>query len=365
MSNVIGRPIGRGLVYLAIAGVTWGTTGAAVDLIYRSSDLGPLAVSFWRYLTGLTLLLAARSLRSRRPGSGARWSRRPAPASASARVSDAARGGRWRRPPVGRLGGPAPVGVEVARARVLSSRLGLRVGTGVVLALFQTAYFGAVAATGVAVSTVVTLGAAPVLIAFGARLTLGERLGRGGLAAVAGALVGLTVLVLGNEGAGTVRPLGVGLSLLSAAGFATATLLARWTGRGADRDDPTLLTAWAFGVGAVVVLPLALAEGLLPHTTQPGRVLALVAYVAAVPTALAYPLYFAGAAVVRAATASVVMLIEPVNAALLAVTLLDERLTAPTVLGTLLLLTAVAGLATAETRRPADRADAGLAGTER
>ena len=363
MSNVTGRPIGRGLVYLSIAGVTWGTTGAAVDLIYRSSDLGPLAVSFWRYLTGLVLLLAARSLRSRRPGSGARRSRRHAPA--SARVSDAAGGGRWRRLPVGRHGGPVPVGVEVARAGVLSSRLGLRVGTGVVLAVFQTAYFGAVAATGVAVSTVVTLGAAPVLIAFGARLTLRERLGRGGLVAVAGALVGLAVLVLGNRGAGTVRPLGVGLALLSAAGFAVATLLARWTGRGADREDPTLLTAWAFGVGAVVVLPLALAEGLLPHTTQPGRVLALVAYVAAVPTALAYPLYFAGVAVVRAATASVVMLIEPVNAALLAVTLLDERLTAATVVGTLLLLTAVAGLATAETRRPADRVHAGLAGTER
>jgi DME family drug/metabolite transporter len=72
-----------------------------------------------------------------------------------------------------------------------------------------------------------------------------------------------------------------------------------------------------------------------------------------VPTALAYPLYFAGAAVVRAATASVVMLIEPVNAALLAVTVLDERLTAATVVGTLVLLTAVAGLAVAETRLPA------------
>jgi DME family drug/metabolite transporter len=322
MSNVVvGRPIGRGLVYLAIAGVTWGTTGAAVDLVYRSSDLGPLAVSFWRYLSGLILLLVARAIRAIRTTRTTRTTRT-----------------------IGQQG-------RASTAR----QVHLRVGTGLVLAVFQTAYFGAVAATGVAVSTIVTLGAAPVLIAFGARVTLGERLGRSGLAGVAGALVGLTVLVLGNQGAGTVHLAGVGLALLSAAGFAVATLLTRWTGRtegGGGGDDPSTLTAWAFGVGAVVVLPLALAEGLVPHTTQLGRVVALVAYVAAVPTALAYPLYFAGAAVVRAATASVVMLIEPVNAALIAVTVLDERLTTATVVGTLVLLTAVAGLAVAETRLP-------------
>ena len=95
----------------------------------------------------------------------------------------------------------------------------------------------------------------------------------------------------------------------------------------------------------------ALVEGLLPHTTQLGRVVALLLYVAAVPTALAYPLYFAGAAVVRAATASVVMLIEPVNAALIAVTVLGERITAATVVGTLVLLAAVAALAATETRQ--------------
>ena len=46
--------------------------------------------------------------------------------------------------------------------------------------MFQTAYFASVEATGLAVATVVTLGAGPVLIALGARLALGERLGRGG-----------------------------------------------------------------------------------------------------------------------------------------------------------------------------------------
>jgi DME family drug/metabolite transporter len=38
-NTVVGLPIGRGLIYLAVAATTWGTTGAAVDLVYRSSDL--------------------------------------------------------------------------------------------------------------------------------------------------------------------------------------------------------------------------------------------------------------------------------------------------------------------------------------
>lgn len=317
------RSVGRGLVYLAVAGTTWGTTGAAVDIVYRSSDLGPMALSFWRYVSGLALLLAARAFLRIRTA--------PAPSASSApRVL---RQPWWR-----------------------GQRLLLLGGTGIGLAVFQTAYFGAVQETGLAVGTIVTLGAGPVFTAIGGRLLLNERIGRGGVMAVCGALGGLAVLVLGDR-TGTVDPLGVGLALLSAAGYAVATLLARWTGRrGGGGEDPYSLTMWSFGIGAVVLLPLAWAEGLVPHTEHLGRVLLLMAYVAAVTTALAYPLYFAGVAAVRATTAAVVMLIEPVSAAILAVTLLGEHLTTATVLGTLLLLAAVAGLAVAESRLPAPAA---------
>ncbi|MEE1942037.1 EamA family transporter [Streptomyces sp. TRM 70361] len=305
-------PVRHGLLYLVVAGVAWGTAGAAAALLYRASDLGPVALSFWRYVGGIALLLAFLPLRAARRG----------------RTVSAPREPRRRR---------------VART----------VATGLGLTLFQTAYFAAVQATGLAVGTVVTLGAGPVLIALGARLTMDERLGRGGLAAVLGALAGLVVLCLGGGGA-TVRPLGVGLALLSASGYAAVTLLTRWMGRDGGGGDPYTTTTWAFGVGAVCLLPLGLAEGLLPRTAvDPLWVLTLLAYTAAVPTALAYALYFAGAAVVRAATASVIMLIEPVSAAVIAVVLLGERLTAATVLGTALLLAAVAGLAVAEARSSA------------
>lgn len=185
-------PLGRSLLSLIVAGAAWGTAGAAASLLYLASDLGPLALTFWRCAGGLVLLLGALALRRRRAGS-------PLPA------------------------GPAAVAVQAR---------GSLVATGLLFTLFQAAYFAAVLETGLAVGTVVCLGAGPVLIALGARFGMGERLGLGGALAVGGALAGLCVLVLGSGG-GTVRPLGVGYALLSAAGYAGMTLRTRALGRAA------------------------------------------------------------------------------------------------------------------------------------
>ncbi|MEU7429145.1 EamA family transporter [Streptomyces sp. NPDC040750] len=73
-------------------------------------------------------------------------------------------------------------------------------------------------------------------------------------------------------------------------------------------------------------------------------------YAAAVTTALAYPLHLAGVAAVRAAAAATMMLPEPVSAAVLSVLCLDERLTAATVTGTVVLLGAITCLALTESR---------------
>ncbi|MFD0722215.1 DMT family transporter [Streptomyces globosus] len=307
---------GRALIYLVVAGAAWGTAGAAASLLFLASDLGPLALTFWRCAGGLAVLLGVLAVR-----------RRPRPVAAA-------------RPSTGSL-----------------------IATGLLFTLFQAAYFAAVRDTGLAVATVVTLGAGPVLIAVGARHWMGERLGAGGVLAVLGALAGLGVLVLGSGG-GEVRPAGVAWALLSAAGYAGMTLRARLLGRRGAGGDPLVTTAWSAGVGALCLLPLAAAEGsgLLPHAADLGRVLWLLAYVAVVPTALAYALYFTGAAAVRAATVSVVMLIEPVSAAVIAVLLLGERLTGAVVLGTLLLLAAVGALIAAEARRPAGRGVVGAGG---
>ncbi|MEU4998779.1 DMT family transporter [Streptomyces sp. NPDC021622] len=319
MSNAVcGLSVGRGLFYLIVAGTAWGTAGAAAALVFDASDMGPVSLSFWRCVGGFALMSAARLVGSRRRSLSA--------------------------------SGSVPLRRRAPRIVV----------TGVALAVFQTAYFASVESTGLAVGTVVAMGSGPVLIALGARVALGERLGRGGVVAVAGALIGLLVLVLGGGGA-SVRMPGVLWGLVSAAAYAAMTLLTRWWGRGGGTDSSGT-TVWSFAVVAVCLLPLAAVEGLVPHTAEPARMGLYLLYIAAIPTAVAYALYFAGAAVVRSATVSVITLLEPLSAAVIAVVLLGEELTVSTVVGTLLMLGAVTGLAVAETRGVvAARRETGLA----
>jgi DME family drug/metabolite transporter len=297
-------------VYVVFAATAWGTAGAAAALLYRGSGLGPFALTFWRAAGGFVLLAAVRALRGR----------------------------------THRAQAPARTDLRAAALRILV--------TGAGLTLFQAAYFCAVKSTGLAVATVVTLGSGPVMIALAARLAMGERLGRAGAGAVGGALAGLAVLVLGDGGTAA-RPTGIVLALLSAAGYAGITVLTRWHGRTGTNADPLDTSLWSFGICALVLLPAACSQGLWPHAVHTGRTLLLLGYLASVPTALAYALYFAGAAVLRSATVSVIALIEPVSAAAIAVTLLGEHLTAATVAGTVVLLAAVTALAWQEARQAA------------
>ncbi|MFI1972416.1 EamA family transporter [Streptomyces cinnamoneus] len=304
-----GVSVGRGLVYVTVAAVAWGTSGATAALVFDSSGLGPLALTFWRTFGGFLLMLAVLAVR-RAPR------RQAAP-------------------------GPyEPKGRRVVRALV--------VGAG--FTVFQAAYFAAVDGTGIAVGTVVTLGAAPVMVALGSRLLMGERLGAGGRVAVAGALAGLAVLMLGGDGTGEVRPAGVAMGLLSGAGYALLTVATRYFGGRGRGTDPFTTTLTSLGVGTVCVLPLALAEGLWPRAHELGRTVGLLAYLVTVPTVLAYGLFFAGLVAVRGTTVTVITLLEPVTAAALAVAFLGEHLTTATAVGTAVLLSAVVALAWAETR---------------
>lgn len=346
----------RGLLYVVFAATAWGTAGAAAALLYRGSGLGPFGLTFWRAAGGFVLLLAVRlARRSLRPGAGAGAGAHAGADAAAGRRTGTRASRRAMRP------APTPAPLAASRPRRKAGRgTAVRVlTTGAGLTLFQTAYFCAVQATGLAVATVVTLGSGPVMIALAARLTMGERLGRGGVAAVGGALAGLGVLVLGG-GHAAVRPAGVVLAVLSAAGYAAITLLTRWYGSRGVAADPLDTSLWSFGICAVLLLPAALGEGLLPHAAGLGRTLVLLCYLASVPTAFAYGLYFAGAAVLRAATVSVIALIEPVSAAVLAVALLGEHLGAATCAGTAILLAAVTALALQEAAgaRTAPAADA-------
>ncbi|GAA3231819.1 DMT family transporter [Dactylosporangium siamense] len=287
-------PVGRGLFFIAFAAASWGVGGFVAAVLYDHSGLGPIAVTFWRYLGGLLLLAAMRPLRK------------------------------------ARLSKPTKTWMVV---------------NGLGMALYQTAYYVAIDLAGVAVATVVVLGSGPVLVTLGARVFLGERLGRTGAATVAVSLAGLVLLTSDvNQDGGGGHPIeGLAVALVSAAGYAAVTLLNR-----AAKDDPYDSALGGFAVGTVVLLPLALMEGLLPTRGGIGVTAGLLAFLGAVPTALAYALFFAGLTVVRATTASVVALVEPLAAVALGVLVLHEPLTGWSAAGAGLLLSAVVTLSLTE-----------------
>ncbi len=183
---------------------------------------------------------------------------------------------------------------------------------------YQAAYFAAVALTSVRLATLVTLGAAPILVL--AADALRER--RPPPPAVAFAVLlaatGLALLVRGPESAARGAPGGVALALVAAAAFAVITLLGRRpvAGLGALQT-----IGFGFGLGGLLLGPVAgLTVGLTFPPSAAG--LGLVAFLGVMPTALAYSL-------------------EPLTATALGVLVLGERLGAAGVVGAGLLCAAV------------------------
>lgn len=265
----------RGLLFVTVAGLAWGTGGPTGALLFEHAGLGSTAVSFWR-LTAASLWLALARL-------------------------------VLRRGPIRPLLAASPLRYAF---------------TGVGLALCQLGYFAAIPRVGIAVATVVALGAGPILIALGAR----ERLTPALLVAVAG----LALLVSGG-GAGSAAVPGIAFALLSAAGYALTTLLNR------NEPDPITGAYLGFVAGALLLLPLALIDGIVPSAAG----WPLIAYFGLVPTALAYSLFYVSLSTLRASTAAVVALIEPVVAAALGVLLFHENPTPVALIGAGVLLSAV------------------------
>ncbi len=298
---------GRGFALVVLASICWGTSGVAGDAVLRRTDLDPLDVAWHRMAIGAVLLVGLHVARS------------------------------------------TPLTTGGARGRLLV--------VGVGLAVYQAAYFAAVGTAGVSIATLVALGAAPLLIAVGGTLLGHGRPDRATLLALTVALIGLVLLVgvSAAEGPADGEQSGaVVLGALTALGCAVAYAAVVLTSAGVPAGVPT--TTVGFTVGAVALTPVALVLGL--DTTTDPVALALLVYLGAVPTALAYGLFFTGVRAVPAAVVSIVTLLEPLGATALATVLLGERLAPTALAGGLLMLGAVAGL---YLRRMGDSNSRGLA----
>jgi DME family drug/metabolite transporter len=193
---------------------------------------------------------------------------------------------------------------------------------GLGLAVCQLGYFTAIPRVGVGIATVVALGAAPILITLFAR----ERF----TPALFAALAGLTLL---SATTGPTNLTGLAAAITSAAGYSLTTLVSRNT------PDPLTTALLGFTTGALLLAPFAAFP-----STPTGWL--LIAYFGLVPTALAYTLYYAGLNTLKASTAALIALLEPVVATTIGVLAFQEHLTKTALAGAAILLLAI----TAQTR---------------
>ena len=138
----------RGIVLVCLASSLWGTAAVVIKELYRTTDIDPFAVGFFRLALALPLVAAA----------------------------------------CGRsLGKPA--------FKVRGRELSLMMLLGVVLAQYHVCYFAAISFVGVAMASLVTLCSAPILVAIISAILLRERPTSRVLWALALAILGTVCLI--------------------------------------------------------------------------------------------------------------------------------------------------------------------------
>lgn len=283
----------RGTALIAFAAALWSTTGVVSRVLFDHTDVSPFAVAFAR------LALAAPAFIG---------------------IGMAAMGRGFFRLPAGT--GRWMIALGLAQAG------------------FQGGYLAGVKLIGAGLATLVTLCLAPILVALLAALLLGERLTPRVLVALPTAILGTAMLVVSPQALALGDGLWLGLAAAMGAAlvYAAFTLIGRYA---AARVHPMQTAGFGFGAGALALLPLALATG--PGAVVDGAALAVpvMLYVALVPTTLGYLCFFHGLRHTTATASSILVLLEPLGAALLAWALLDEALGPFGLLGALLLTGAV------------------------
>jgi drug/metabolite transporter (DMT)-like permease len=163
---------------------------------------------------------------------------------------------------------------------------------------------------------------APVFVTLGLWLIWGQRPSRGFVMALGLALAGAIMLMGGSLRLSPDRLAGDGLSLLSGAFYGAYILT---VGRSRPAIPATVLMLWSSAVASALVLPVALALGetVLPHTLHGWAVLLGLALITQVA---GQGLIAWGLAHLSSSFGAVVLLLQPLVAALVAWVLFGEAL---------------------------------------
>jgi len=288
-----------GLLAVSGGAVLWGTTGVFVRIVNERTGLDAVSIGFYRVLIAAVVVALV-------------------------------------------LG---PRGFGAARAALRAYPVALPL-SGAGFGAYQALYFVGVQDVGVSISTLVSLGIAPIALTAGTAIARRRMPPPGGLAVLGCAVVGLALVSLRTD-SGVPAPhpvLGVLASVASGLGYAGITALSSRM----SQQNPLVLTGVTSTVGALVLLPFAAVAGL----AVPGDAIALgwLAYIGVVPTVAAYWLFYRGLRSTASEVAGVLTLLEPLTATVLAAIVVHEQLTAAALLGGALMLVAVGAL---YLRRPA------------
>ena len=275
-----------GAASLIGAGILWGTGGVTGRALTNRAHLSGIAVGAYRLgLGGLLLVVVLLAVGGRPPVARAAWQR---------------------------------IGAVAALA-----------------AIYQGAFFSAVALSSVSLATLVAIGSSPVWVLIYEACAQRRWPSRTAGVVVLVALTGLALLVgLPADRSAPGRLLGgAGLAALSGATFAAFTLLGR---RPLVAVDQRTVTGYGFLLGGVVLAVVTAPTSGLGFALSLDTV-GLLVFLAVVPTAIAYGLFFRGLRSVTAANATVIALLEPLTGTLLAIALLGDRLSPAGVVGGVLL----------------------------
>ncbi|HJQ41544.1 MAG TPA: EamA family transporter [Jatrophihabitantaceae bacterium] len=284
-----------GLLAVSGAGLLWGTTGVAVRVIQDHSALSAVSIGCYRLAISavvLTVVLHTAVLR---------------------RIRQA-----WHS----------------NRAALLISGAGL--------GIYQALYFIGVQDVGVSVSTLISLGLAPIVLTIASAVRDRRAPAMAAVVTVLCAVGGLALVTLSAGGNSDTAPhpvIGVLASIASGVGYAFVTVVNR---KLVHDGDVLSLTAATSGIGAVVLLPIALAYGMAVPSSAVAN--GWLLYIGIFPTVAAYWLFYSGLRSTPTEVAGVLTLLEPLTAALLAAAFLDESLSTAGWIGTGLLLAAIAAL---------------------
>lgn len=291
---------GSAVAAVLVAALLFGTTGTSQAL--GPDGTSPFSVGVVRLLLGGSLLALITALAARRR--------------------------RARRP-------------TEARPCLTAGSFGLMAATAVALFVYQPLFFLGTSLNGVAVSTVIALGSAPVLAGL-LEWALSRR--APGLlwgSATALSTVGVALLGFGGSAGGSADPGGILAALGAGASFAVIAVAQR---RLLDAGWHPFTVVGAMGGGSALLALAALPFTDVRWLADPrGAVMALWLGVATLTAA--YGMFTWGLGGLKAATAATLTLGEPLTASLLGVVVLGERLAPLSVVGLIVLGAGLALLA--------------------